>query len=383
MDLRLERKILLLQALVLSQGSQILCKARANVHMATVRGMSLIGLQTIRDSMLDFGHRQSAGSVTDCLHEQAMTISHLDPAQVRYIKLGPGGEWATQAIADGIVPFGYREIPHEPCLTGDWTAARGMLEAAGRSPTGASQGIREIRDFYELGADTLWVTFAHGHLWWCLADQEVVPLSDEGPLRPARLRRTRDGWRRDSLKGEALSVHSLSSALTRVASYRMTICRIDQVDYLLRRIRGEANPLHVAAGELQDRLHEIAVSMIRNLHWREFETLVDLTFARGGWRRTSLLGENMPDVDLMLEQPVTGERGWVQVKTGTRQSELDDYLDRFERDGSCDHFFFVCHDPKGALNLRDGDHLHLWTELTLAQRAISVGLFDWLIERTR
>lgn len=306
-----------------------------------------------------------------------------EPTQVRYIKLGPGGDWAKQAIADGVVPFGYREIAHVTCHSGYWPAARTMLAAAGRSSRGISQGTREVRDFYELDENTLWVTFADGHLWWCFADTVVEPLVDEGPRRPARLRRTRDGWHRHSLTGEALSVHGLSSSLTRVAGYRMTICKIDQVDYLLRRIRGEVDPRHAEASKLQDQLEAIAVPMILGLDWREFETLVDLTFSRGGWRRTSLLGENMPDVDLLLEQPVTGERAWLQVKTGTNQSELDDYLDRFERDGSCERFFFVCHDARGTLRLRDDDHLHLWTARTLAQKAISVGLLDWIIERTR
>ncbi|MBX3582912.1 MAG: restriction endonuclease [Rhizobiaceae bacterium] len=307
----------------------------------------------------------------------------LEPKHVRYIKLGPGGAWASDAIADGVVPFGYREIAHELCVQGDWKAARTALEQTGRTPSGLSQGVREVRDFYELDADTLWITFADGHLWWCLTDPEVVALPDAGPDRPARMRKTLDGWHRQSLAGEALTVRSLSSALTRVASYRMTICKVGEVDYLLRRIRGEQDPLHERAIELQDRMQEIAVSMIRNLDWREFETLVDLVFTRGGWRRTSVLGKNMPDVDLILEQPVTGETAWVQVKTGTSQAELDDYRGRFDRDGSCERFFFVCHDAGGKLQLPADRHLHLWTDQILAGKAIFVGLFDWLIERTR
>ena len=42
----------------------------------------------------------------------------------------------------------------------------------------------------------------------------------------------------------------LSSALTRTASYQMTICTIEHADYLLRRIRGEKpNPLHTAGAK--------------------------------------------------------------------------------------------------------------------------------------
>jgi hypothetical protein len=41
----------------------------------------------------------------------------------------------------------------------------------------------------------------------------------------------------------------------------------------------------------------------------------------------------------------------VQVKSRTSQAELNDYLDRFRRDGSCNRFFFVCHSAAGALSL--------------------------------
>jgi hypothetical protein len=123
--------------------------------------------------------------------------------------------------------------------------------------------------------------------------------------------------------------------------------------------------------------------MIRQLHWQEFETLVDLLFARGGWRRNSVLGEDMPDVDLVLDQPITGETAWVQVKTGTRQAELDDYLGRFREDGSYDRFYFLCHTSPGPLRLPPEPHLHLWDGEKLAAVAIDVGLFSWLSERTR
>jgi hypothetical protein len=48
--------------------------------------------------------------------------------------------------------------------------------------------------------------------------------------------------------------------------------------------------------------------MVRQLDWRDFETLVDLIFGRGGWRRTNLLGGTMADIDLALGQPIAGER---------------------------------------------------------------------------
>ena len=93
----------------------------------------------------------------------------------------------------------------------------------------------------------------------------------------------------------------------------------------------------------------------------------------------------MPDVDLILEQPVTGETAWVQVKTASTQAELTDYISRFRSDGSCTRFYFACASAKGTLSLPSGSDasLCIWTGSGLADQAINAGLFGWLADRTR
>src|SRR3546814_19918241 len=101
--------------------------------------------------------------------------------------------------------------------------------------------------------------------------------------------------------------------------------------------------------------------MVRDLDWRDFEVRVDLILTRAGWRRISALGEGEVDIDLMLDHPTTGETAWVQIKTGTSQAELEDYLQRFIADGSCTRFFYICHTAKGTLSLPDPQpQLNLW-----------------------
>lgn len=316
--------------------------------------------------------------------EMAATASRfVDPLAVRYIKLGKGGRWASEAIAEGIVPFGFRQIAHEPCNQGDWAEAARQLAAAGRSPSGVTQGLRELRAFYEQDEHCLWITFADGHLWWAFAHSEVVVMANPQEDGPRRYRRTVDGWHRTGLTGEPLAVRSLSSSLTRVAGYRMTICTIEREEYLLRRIRGEEEPLLTEARQLRSALEDVAGRMIAALDWRDFEIMVELIFTRGGWQRQSALGDGEVDIDLLLDQPTTGETAWVQVKSSAGQAVLDDYLARFHRDGSAQRFYFVCHSPKGTLTLPPERNLHLWTGRELARSALASGLLDWLIERTR
>src|SRR3546814_16957822 len=115
--------------------------------------------------------------------------------------------------------------------------------------------------------------------------------------------------------------------------------------------------------------------MVRDLDWRDFEVRVDLILTRAGWRRISALGEGEVDIDLMLDHPTTGETAWVQVKTGTSQAELEDYLQRFIADGSCTRFFYICHSSKSTLSLPDTQpQHHLWQVHEVACRATEAGL---------
>lgn len=305
------------------------------------------------------------------------------PTTVRYVKLGRGGCWSAAALVDKVIPFGFREVTHAACAAGDWTGVKAQLLAAGRTPSGASHAVRELRDIYERGGGCLWFTIADGHLHWAFAEPEVIPVADRGDDQPSRFRRVRGTWRRDSLTGEPLTTRSLSSALLRTASYRMTICKVDHQDYLLRRIRGEADPLHRAAVDLQAEMTTLAARLIAQLDWRDFETLVDLILTRSGWRRGSKVGDGEVDVDMLYDNPSTGETAWVQVKSSASSKTLADYHGRFTRDGSCQHFFFACHSPDTMLTLPVGRGMHLWTGAALAVVAIRAGLFDWLVERTR
>ncbi len=303
------------------------------------------------------------------------------PKEVRYIKLGRGGCWADVSIENGELHFGYRTVPHELCMRGDWEGVIAVLMQQGRSVGKARDGMREVRDFYTLGADCLWITFADRHLWWAFADPEVTWLGPEEDSQGARKRRTIDGWHKCDVAGRLLSFESLSTRLTQVSSYRQTICSVKATDYLRRRINGEEEPVVTRARSARDAMIAAAAQMISQLHWADFETLVDLIFSRAGWQRLSRLGGSQADVDLVLEQPTTGERAFVQVKSKASQAVLDNYLDRYRRDGSCQRFFFVCHSPNGALSMVEDDRLHIWAGERLAETAVKAGLYDWLIER--
>jgi hypothetical protein len=302
------------------------------------------------------------------------------PAHVRYIKLGTGGKWARQCFERGELHFGDVGEPHDLCLAGDWDGARRyMIDVLGRSPGPATDALREMRDFYELPDNTLWVTFFGGSLWWTLSHGGVADLRGTPGDHGAVMRNTQ-GWSHESRLGSPLRTDLLSTRLSKVAAYQKTICKIEEVDYLLRRINDMDEPSAFRGRQALHELVSAAEDMIPRLHEREFELLADLMLGHMGWSRISTLGGSMPDVDLVVAQPATGERAFVQVKSRATQAVLDDYIARFAASG-LDRMFFICHSPIGRLTPPTSDRIHVWANRDLATKVNTAGLFEWLIER--
>ncbi|MER2268089.1 restriction endonuclease [Methylobacterium oxalidis] len=304
----------------------------------------------------------------------------LSPSHARFIRLGPGGAWARACIAYGEIRFGSPEEPHELCLAGDWLGAReALIGEGGKSPSEASQCLRELREFYTLPADgCLWITFFEGRLWWAFAEAAIERVG-EGEVGIV-LRRTRDGWHDASLTGVPLTATTLSSRLTQVQAYQRTICKFGAADYLVRKINGIEEPAVLRAKAVHAEMIAAAEALIAGLHWADFEVLADLLLARSGWRRVSDLGKTQADIDLIIEQPATGERGFVQVKSRATQSVLDASIAAYRASGSYARMFFVCHSPTGTLSAVE-PNVHLLIGSDLARRSVDAGLLDWLIER--
>lgn len=302
---------------------------------------------------------------------------------MRYIKLGEGGGFAAECLQAGELGLAFEMVPHDLCTSGDWDAVKAIFRADSRTPGTASGFVRELRAFYE-DEGALWVTFADGKLWWAFAER---PVRWEPGLigRLPRRRKTLDGWRSTDVAGAALLTRKLRTRLTCMSGFKRTICDVADGDYLLRKLNAEAEPIVTEALEAARLVKSKALPLVKELHHKEFELLVDLIFAASGWRRVSILGETEKDLDLLLEQTATGERAFVQVKSRATPNVLRDYVERFHAFAGCDRMFFICHSPSPKLVTAAqslGPDVELWSGETIAQKAVRAGLFDWLIERT-
>lgn len=304
--------------------------------------------------------------------------AEIRPKRVRYIKLGEGGCWEKECVDKGIVRFGFgsaNERRFPLCRAGRWDELRDSFTAEGKDKGTATRFTNETKLFFEDDGKTLWMTFVGERLYW-------------GLLGPSAPKRHADGdgvwraivgdWRCTDLKGEQLTKDRLSGALTKLAAYRGTSCKVDVGDYLVRRINGQKTPEVERAIAASEKMKSSVVELMRLLEPPDFETLVDLVFSTSGWRRLGVVGKTQKTLDLDLVLPSTGERAFVQVKSKTTSAQFAKYTGKLEDLGPYDRMFYVFHSGKADM---DDPRVTVIGPEKLAELALDAGLSNWLIRK--
>lgn len=223
---------------------------------------------------------------------------------------------------------------------------------------------------------------------WAFAEPEVHYRGGEAVSAGTRYRVARGEWRDHDINGSILNLDRLSTRLTRLAAYQRTICGLDveQEQLCLRYINATVNDEQLAVVTARDELRERLMVLIERLSWRDFEQLVDLAFSRLGWLRVSALGETGKDIDLIVQQPLTGERIAVQVKSSATQAVVNDYAARLALRSPDERIMLVCHSPVGSLVAPpgiDGRRIELMLGNDIMDLAIRTGLIDWIVGLAR
>jgi len=302
----------------------------------------------------------------------------IQPAGVRYIKLGGGGLWEKECLKKGIIRFGFgsQSADRLPmCRAGLWDRLKRSFLDEGKAKTTATRSSNESRIFFEDDGSLLWITFVGERLWWGqLTSERPEPHPDgDGVWRSVA-----GGWKQTDAHGEPLTKDRLSGSLTKLAAYRGTSCSVDVAEYAVGRINGLKPPEVERALSVMQEMHLAGLELMRLLGPRDFEMLVDLVFTTSGWRRLGVVGKTQKTLDLDLMLPSTGERAFVQVKSRTSSAELADYVGRLEADGPYARMFYVFH--SGAAETTDERVTVIGPE-KLAELVIDAGLMTWLIRK--
>lgn len=93
----------------------------------------------------------------------------------------------------------------------------------------------------------------------------------------------------------------------------------------------------------------------------------------------------MKYVDMELEEPITGDRYQVQVKSSSTVNEFEEYAHKFSPE-TFRKLYFVVHSPEAKLADYQGvidEAVELIFSEQLAQMVVDSGLTDWLLNRIR
>lgn len=301
----------------------------------------------------------------------------ISPTRVRYIKLGGAGSWEKECLEKGIVRIGFgaaQSQRFELCQSGRWKDLSESFIAEGKDKGTATRFTNELRLFFEDDGSTLWITFMGERLCWGMVDHAKPARHPDakGVWRPIH-----GGWRSTDLEGEQLTKDRLSGALTMLAAYQGTSCKVGVSDYVIRRVNGEKTPQLERALVASKEMKASALDLMRLLGPRDFELLVDLVFTTSGWRRVGIVGKTQKTLDLDLLLPSTGERAFVQVKCKTNSAELAEYVAKIE-DGPYARMFYVFHSGKAET---DDPRVTVIGPEQLAELVFDAGLVSWLIRK--
>lgn len=295
-----------------------------------------------------------------------------------YVKLGRAGCWEADSIHKSRLRLGWPNQSLADINAGKWSliAEQLQIEHPDKRQV-ATNDLNRLSDIALSTPDDVWVTFHGAKLWWARLASGPV---EEDSISKYRV--TVDGWHDASQSGKLLVANELPGKLAQLQGFRGTVCRVREKQLLRRVLEGSRSELASLICVARDRLCGRLEMAIAELHWKDYETLVDLVFRHAGWQRVSVLGQHAKAYDLELREAITGDRYVVQVKSQATRHDLDKTIQDFS-DTDYRKVFFVVHSP-GA-DLAQAADIPPYVELVapshLAVLALDAGLSLWLEEK--
>jgi hypothetical protein len=316
-------------------------------------------------------------------------IENLPQTSVLYVKNGEHGRWWPAAKENGQIHAGWTNITHDLLTSPDYEIIK----------------QREIEDYMKLGkpkgsamADAnalwrllhspsqhVWITFEEGCMWWCTVRDGAVINPTGRDARTGNFWLVCDRkWSNESLVHKRrLAIAVLPGKVSAVARFSGTVAEPKAWETILRVIRDEKDDVAIKAADARSSYEAAIDKMVKELHWKDFELLIDLVFARTGWTRISVLGGTQKGIDLEVENLTIDEIAFVQVKSSANQAVLDCYIDQFkEQSDRYARMIFAVHSPDGKLTTpADDRRVQVWAGDRIARLVVRLGLGEWVESR--
>jgi hypothetical protein len=293
--------------------------------------------------------------------------------------LGRGGKWEEDSIETSKLRLGWREQSIEDINAGHWKRIEEQLRAKdqGKRVAATTSDLHALKIIAASCNEDIWITFHKAKLWWTHLAPGIVEQDDI-----SKFRRTSTPWCDRAANGRLLVASELPGKISLIQGFRATVCRVKYADLLKRTLNGIRSPIATEIQNHRMTLINDLTNAIKELHWKDFETLVDLVFRAAGWIRVSVLGQHEKAYDLLLREPITGNRYVVQVKSKAGLRELQSTIASFSPKDFL-RVFFAVHSPSddllNATNIPH--HIEIISPYRLGELAMDAGLVGWLEDK--
>jgi len=207
---------------------------------------------------------------------------------VYYIKLGRAGEWEESAIAESKLRIGWTQQSVDDINNHRWKKIHAQLAQAAADKGAVTRDLNALRRICESTPNDLWITFSSSKLWWCRVGSAIIEED-----QTSKFRRLSVPWTDHDVHGLVLFINLIPGNLSRTQGYRATACEVREKDALRRLLNDQPSPEYKNVEDAKGVLTKAIEAGIRKLHWRDFETFVDLLFRQSGWRRLTTVGKTM------------------------------------------------------------------------------------------
>lgn len=307
-------------------------------------------------------------------------MESIDFNHAYYIKLGEKGKWEQSSIEEGKMRIGWTNIDLEDIHQEKWDKIKEINRETVKSKGSATHDFNSLRTIHGSNCNDVWITFHDSKLWWCRLQQGGRILED----RISKYRLADGGWHDTSIHGKVLLVNAIPGEIAQLQAYRATSCRVDPIDTLRCLINDNHTPEYTAVVDAREDLVCRVEILIKHLHWKDFEVLVDLVFGGSGWRRRSAVGKTMKFADIEFEDQINKESYQVQVKSRSTLQEFREYESQFNQN-EFRKLFYVVHSPDDALaayEVPPDSRVVLVPPRQLSAMVVDAGLVGWVLEKT-
>lgn len=315
-------------------------------------------------------------------------MEKVDFKNAYYIKLGEGGKYEQELKNGDKVRAGWFDVSLEDLQSENWQKVEEVIKRVYGGKRGATQDFNALKNFCTATENDVFITFAHGLMYWGIPTGKVKE-DLESRFRVLKENdTTREYWNCRNIFGDPLYMNRLSGRVTKTAGYRGTLCAFgnDEVEILKRMINGERDPTLIGIEDDTDNIKiEKLRNLIKHLHWKDCEILMDLIYRERGWRRISMLGGTLKDVDFELLDPKSKERYQVQVKAEAGIKHYNEYVESFNnvtKDYFKKRIFAVFTPSKELSEYKDMDNnVELLTDKEICQMIVDHNLLDWVLDK--